>query len=124
MDMTDAVSEQSAQRNAESVGRVPQSDSDGLFAPRIPHTRDEHEARVRAGLGRTTEHSKDGEGGKTVACGLDHQEDTPTRMQRFVRQLENLGWKKFHSPHENVDAEIFPCQYKSARPPMDIQRLF
>jgi hypothetical protein len=105
--VTDPVSQQATQRNAESVGRVPQSDSDGLFPARIPHTRDEHEPGVRAGLRGTSEDSKDGEGGEAVACGLDHQEHAPVTIP-LIRPLSlDIDCVK-NSPHEDIDTKIFP----------------
>ena len=47
--MSDAVAEETAESDTEAVGRIPESDSDGLLAAGVPHACDEHESRV-AGL--------------------------------------------------------------------------
>jgi len=75
--VTDTIPEKSTKGNAESVGRIPQTDPDWLFASRVPHTSDQHERRVSARLGSTAEDAEHGQGGEAIASRLKHQEDAP-----------------------------------------------
>jgi hypothetical protein len=47
---------------------------------------------------------------------LDHQEDPPTRMQRFVRQLENLGRKKSTYHMKMLTPRYFPASINQPGP--------
>lgn len=87
LDIPDPIAQQPAQRNPNAIGRIPQSHAHRLLASRIPHTRDEHESGVSAGLGSSTEGSKHGEGFEAVACSLDHEEDAPTWSRVLAGQL-------------------------------------
>ena len=85
VNMPNPISKEAAKCDASAVGGVPDANLDRLFLPRIPHTSNQHEARIRARFRGASKSSQYSQRPETVARSLAHQEE---------------------APHEDVDAEI------------------
>jgi hypothetical protein len=85
--MSNAIPQQPTQRNAKPIRSIPQPNPNRLLPSRIPHTRDENEAWIRARLRRASERSQSPQACKAVASSLTHEKE---------------------APHEYIDAQVLP----------------